>query len=76
VTFVIDRNSGAYVGGMTLDGLADILASAAGEFGSMADYLHSTVLHLEAEGIRDRHLWLLQEMVAERLEARRGSIAV
>jgi cation transport protein ChaC len=26
------------------------------------------VLHLEALGIHDRHLWRLQELVAERIE--------
>jgi glutathione-specific gamma-glutamylcyclotransferase len=76
VTFVIDRGSDAYVGGTTIEGLADMLASAAGEWGSMAEYLHSTVSHLEAEGIRDSHLWLLQEMVAERLEERRAASAI
>jgi cation transport protein ChaC len=34
----------------------------------MAEYLHSTVARLEALGIHDRHLWLLQEMVAQRIE--------
>ncbi|WP_280812070.1 hypothetical protein [Mesorhizobium sp. L48C026A00] len=35
----------------------------------MADYLHSTVSHLEGMGIHDRQLWRLQELVAERIEA-------
>jgi glutathione-specific gamma-glutamylcyclotransferase len=37
-------------------------------WGSMAEYLHSTVEHLEDLGIQDQRLWLLQEMVAERIE--------
>ena len=34
----------------------------------MADYLYMTVKHLEEHGIHDRHLWRLQELVAERIE--------
>jgi hypothetical protein len=34
----------------------------------MAEYLHSSVEHLEDLGIHDKQLWLLQEMVAERIE--------
>ncbi|MCR9135160.1 MAG: gamma-glutamylcyclotransferase [Alphaproteobacteria bacterium] len=48
--------------------LADILASAVGHVGSMADYLLNTVTQLEAAGIHDPHLWRLQELVARRLE--------
>ena len=47
--------------------LVDMLASAVGHVGSMADYLLNTVAHLEAANIRDAHLWHLQERVAERL---------
>lgn len=45
------------------------LARACGEAGSCAEYLYNTVAHLEAEGLRDRNLWQLQEMVAEEIEA-------
>lgn len=48
--------------------LADILATAVGHFGSMADYLLNTVTQLEAAGIHDPHLWRLQQLVAQRLE--------
>lgn len=48
--------------------LADILATAVGHIGSMADYLLNTVIQLEAAGIHDPHLWRLQALVAERLE--------
>jgi glutathione-specific gamma-glutamylcyclotransferase len=68
ITFVIDRNGGRYVGGLSDEQVADALATASGHRGSMAEYLHNTVLHLEEVGLRDRHLWLLQEMVAERIE--------
>ena len=69
VAFVIDRKSGLYVGGLAIDEIADALATAVGERGSMADYLHSTVKHLEERGIHDRHLWRLQELVAKRIES-------
>jgi len=35
----------------------------------MAEYLQSTVEHLEELGIHHVHLWMMQEMVAERIEA-------
>jgi cation transport protein ChaC len=72
ITFPIDRKSGRYVGGLSNDEMADMLASACGMWGSMADYLFSTVSHLENLGIHDRHLWELQELVAERLEVEAG----
>lgn len=72
LTFAIDRNSGRYVNGLDDDAVADVLARACGFRGSMAEYLHATVLHLEALGIHDRHLWRLQELVAERIERTHG----
>jgi cation transport protein ChaC len=35
----------------------------------MAEYLFSTVEHLEQMGLHDPHLWRLQNLVAERIEA-------
>ena len=69
IAFVINRQGGRYVGGLSLDKIADVLALAAGPVGTMAEYLYSTVRHLEELGLHDRHLWRLQEMVAERIEA-------
>ncbi|MEZ5669815.1 MAG: gamma-glutamylcyclotransferase [Alphaproteobacteria bacterium] len=74
ITFAIDRDSGRYVGGLDADRVADMLATAVGHWGTMAEYLHNTVAHLEAEGIHDRRLWRLQEMVAARIEAAHGPI--
>ena len=68
LTFTMVRKTEFYVGGLSNDAVADVLASAVGRAGSMAEYLFSTVSHLEALDIHDRHLWQLQEMVAERLE--------
>jgi cation transport protein ChaC len=73
ISFVINRNGGRYVSGLSLDQIADALATAVGERGSMADYLYQTVKHLEHHGIHDRHLWRLQELVAERLEGSNGA---
>jgi cation transport protein ChaC len=68
LTFAIDRGSGRYIGGLDVDAIADVLSTACGFRGSMAEYLFSTVSHLEELGIHDRHLWRLQELVAERIE--------
>jgi cation transport protein ChaC len=68
LTFAMNRKSGRYVGELDDEATADMLATACGFRGSMAEYLHATVSHLDMLGIRDRHLWRLQEMVAERLE--------
>jgi glutathione-specific gamma-glutamylcyclotransferase len=61
----------AYLSGLAEEVVVEALATAAGERGSMAAYLRSTIEHLEARGIHDRYLWRLQELVADRLE--RGS---
>jgi len=73
LTFCIDRNSGRYVSGLSMNALADMLATAVGSRGSMAEYLFATVQHLELLGIHDPHLWQLQTLVAERIEAVYGT---
>jgi len=72
LSFAINRRSGRYINGLSNEAIADVLASAVGFRGSMAEYLFSTVKHLEDLGIHDRHLWQLQELVAERIEATTG----
>jgi cation transport protein ChaC len=69
LTFCIDRHSGRYVSGLGEEDVARVLARAVGARGSMAEYLYNTVHHLEQMGIRDAHLWRLQELVAHELEA-------
>ena len=69
---MINRKGTRYVGGLSLEEIATTLAVAAGPVGSMADYLCSTVRHLEELGLHDRQLWRLQELVAERIEAAAG----
>jgi cation transport protein ChaC len=60
--------SDAYLPGLTTEVVVEALATAAGERGSMAEYLYSTITHLEDRGIHDRYLWRIQELVAKRLE--------
>jgi glutathione-specific gamma-glutamylcyclotransferase len=69
ITFVIDREGHMYVAGLSEERTADVLSLATGHVGSMADYLYQTVKGLEEAGIHDAHLWRLQELVAERIEA-------
>ncbi len=69
IAFPISRKSDAYLPGLTEDVVVEALATAAGERGSMAEYLHSTVRHLQDRGIHDAYLWRLQELVAARIEA-------
>ena len=67
IAFTADRKGRAYVRPRSLEETADILAGAVGHWGSGAEYLFETVSHLEALGIRDRNLWRLQAVVAERI---------
>ncbi|WP_246811673.1 gamma-glutamylcyclotransferase [Mesorhizobium silamurunense] len=66
LAFVVNRKGGNYMGGLTLDETAGILARACGHGGSCAEYLHNTISQLEALGIRDRNLWRLQSLVADK----------
>jgi glutathione-specific gamma-glutamylcyclotransferase len=66
---VVNRQTPHYAGKLPLDEAASILASAAGHWGSCAEYLRETVSRLEELGIHDKSLWRLQALVAERLQA-------
>jgi cation transport protein ChaC len=76
IAFVNDRNSHFYISGLSHAEIADVLSKAYGRNGSMAEYLHNTVVHLEALGIHDRHLRYMEHLVAERLGAIGRSMAV
>lgn len=69
IAFPINRNSPAYLPGLTEEQVVEALATAAGERGTMAEYLHSTITHLQARGIHDHYLWRLQGLVADRIDA-------
>jgi cation transport protein ChaC len=65
--FVVNRDDRRYVGRLSAEDIADVLSKAAGHWGSCAEYLHETVVHLEKLGIHDQSLWHLQQLVAERI---------
>ncbi|QOF69480.1 gamma-glutamylcyclotransferase [Aminobacter sp. SR38] len=67
IAFCADRAGPAYAGRQSLGSVANVLATAVGHTGSCAEYLLRTVESLEQRGIRDRRLWQLQAMVAERI---------
>lgn len=67
IAFVMNRKSRFYTGRLPPAEIANMLATACGHWGSCAEYLHNTVKHLEEHGIRDRNLWRLQALVAERI---------
>jgi cation transport protein ChaC len=68
LAFVMNRQAPAYVGRLAPEEVAAFLAGACGHWGSGAEYLHNTVMHLEEHGIHDRNLWRLQKLVAGRIE--------
>jgi cation transport protein ChaC len=69
LTFAMNRRSGRYIAHLRESEIADVLATAVGFRGSMAEYLFSTVAKLEELGIHDRNLWRLQALVADRIDA-------
>ena len=68
ILFAADPGFPLYRPEPPMEELADMLACAVGHIGTMAEYLLNTVTELERAGVHDRHLWRLQDMVAERLE--------
>ena len=69
IAFTANPASPNYVGGLATEEIAQTLAKACGHWGSCADYLHQTILSLDAAGIHDDYLWGLQERVAELIGA-------
>lgn len=69
LTFAMDRKNPRYITGLSEDELAQVLATACGFRGSMAEYLFQTVSKLEELGFHDRALWRLQEKVAAKIDA-------
>jgi glutathione-specific gamma-glutamylcyclotransferase len=67
IGFPISRKSDVYLPGLTTEVVVHALATAAGERGSMAEYLHGTITHLAQRGIHDEYLWRLQALVAEHI---------
>jgi cation transport protein ChaC len=71
LAFVASRTGLAYAGKQPHERVAQVLARAAGHWGSAAAYLERTVNKLDEHGIRDRNLWVLQKLVAEEIRGMR-----
>ncbi|APT30921.1 glutathione-specific gamma-glutamylcyclotransferase 1 [Methylobacterium phyllosphaerae] len=69
LTFLANRASDRYAGRLSDAEIAEKIAAACGHKGPSAEYLFRTVDACERLGIRDRHLWSLQALVAARLRA-------
>lgn len=67
-SFTHPGSADRYTGHLGDEAVADALARAVGRLGSMAQYVRSTVQHLEELGLCDDRLWRMQELVAERIE--------
>lgn len=70
IAFTANPESPNYAGGLSLNVIADRLATCCGHWGSGAEYLHQTIACLQREGIHDPYLWDLQERVALLIEQR------
>ncbi|MNY33451.1 ChaC-like protein [compost metagenome] len=69
LAFVAARDGAAYAGKLPMDQVARVLASAAGHWGSAAQYLYRSVTMLQEQGIRDRNMWRIQHLVAQEIES-------
>lgn len=56
VTFVVNRESKKYAGGLSKDEIVRRISVCKGQRGANIDYFKNTVLHLRELGIRDEHL--------------------
>lgn len=65
IAFTINRQAARYAGRLTAAEAAAVIARATGRLGSCAQYLLSTVEHLDQLGIPDRHLQSLREQVLQ-----------
>jgi len=74
IAFTANPELPNYAADLSMEEISDTLSIACGHWGSGADYLHQTVNALEAAGIHDPYLWHLQELVAERITARRETL--
>lgn len=72
LVFWAGRFAPADASGLSDAEVAEMIASACGYGGSCAEYLYETLAGLERHGIRDRHLWRLQALVAEAIARQSG----
>jgi cation transport protein ChaC len=68
IAFTANPQSPNYVGNLSLDETAKIIAEACGHWGSCAEYLLNTIDALEEHEIHDPYLTELEQRVAEYLE--------
>ncbi len=73
IAFVINRAHPRYAGLVPEERIVESIARARGALGPCAAYLFNTAQHLEALGIRDRHLFHLRDRVAQVLEDKNKS---
>lgn len=72
ITFVVNRAHPRYAGRLSMETMADAIAVAEGRLGSCADYLYSTVAHLDELGIGDGPMHRLKRLVEARRAAASG----
>lgn len=73
LTFVINRTSPRYAGRLVDDDAVKIIAGTGGDLGTNAEYLLSTVQHLDDLGIPDRRLHALKHCLLEHAPCHAGS---
>lgn len=66
ITFAADKTHDRYAGTLDIERIASAIAIAEGPIGHCADYLSSTVEHLDTLGIRDSRLHRLDALVSAR----------
>ena len=66
LTFLSDVRHPQWAGALSLERQAELIAGSTGLSGRNVDYLRDLVLHLEAEGVRDRGMERLLAMVEAR----------
>jgi cation transport protein ChaC len=73
LTFLSDVRHPQWAGALSLERQAELIAGATGLSGRNVDYLRDLVVHLEAEGVRDRTMERLLTMVEAREMAFAGT---
>ena len=64
LAYTVERHHPSYNGGLSLQAQAQVIRAARGQSGDNLDYLVNTVRHLQALGIRERHLERLMGLAA------------
>lgn len=67
ITFVVNPRHETYCGRLDEARVVELMATGHGMLGSAAEYLESTVAHLEEQGIHDRRLHQVRRRVRQRV---------